>query len=51
MWFHTHKMLIHILQSPFFSERLRKAGIWGGVYASLCEYKVSVPVLKAVFSF
>lgn len=51
MWFRTRKMLTHALQSPFCSQRLRKACIWGGVYASLFEYKDNVPTLKAVLSF
>lgn len=50
MWFRTHKMLTHVLQSLFCPERLRKATIWGGVYASLFEYKVNVTILKASIS-
>lgn len=51
MWFRTCKMLTHILQSPLCSQRLKKVGVWGGVYTSLFEYKANVPVLKVALFF
>lgn len=51
MFLKARKMLIHILKSRFCLERLYRACIWGGVYASVFEYRVNVRTLKALISF
>lgn len=44
-------MLVHYLASLAYANRLVRAGIWKGMYASLFDYEVNANIMKALISY